>query len=211
GRFLSRDPIDISDDVNLYTYVGNNPVMFVDRMGLEKVLIITGIPTDDSQISGFNLTAGYQIEKAFERGVKWENIVLINGVMTPEQFNDTIKQYLGDIKEIVYIAHGTQGSTGDITADNISKLNPIKVDSNDNPLITLISCNTGKGENSIAQQISNHLDVNVNAPNDFVTVYEESDLDLKDFNRKDFFNALLKHDLGEPTLKIGNWLKFSSK
>jgi len=34
GRFISRDPIDISDDVNLYAYVGGNPVGFVDRMGL---------------------------------------------------------------------------------------------------------------------------------------------------------------------------------
>ena len=40
GRFISRDPIDISDDVNLYGYVENNGVMFVDRMGFSKVLII---------------------------------------------------------------------------------------------------------------------------------------------------------------------------
>ena len=31
GRFISRDPIDVRDDVNLYAYVGNNGVMFVDR------------------------------------------------------------------------------------------------------------------------------------------------------------------------------------
>jgi len=31
ARFISRDPIDIADDVNLYAYVGNNGVMFVDR------------------------------------------------------------------------------------------------------------------------------------------------------------------------------------
>lgn len=36
GRFISRDPIDISDDVNLYSYVGNSPVSFVDLMGTEK-------------------------------------------------------------------------------------------------------------------------------------------------------------------------------
>ncbi len=41
GRFINRDPIDVADDVNLYAYVGNNGVMFVDRMGLEsKPLII---------------------------------------------------------------------------------------------------------------------------------------------------------------------------
>ena len=36
GRFISRDPIDVRDDVNLYAYVGNNGVMFVDRSGLSK-------------------------------------------------------------------------------------------------------------------------------------------------------------------------------
>jgi uncharacterized protein RhaS with RHS repeats len=41
GRFISRDPIDISDDVNLYAYVGNNGVMFVDRSGLSKDSMIT--------------------------------------------------------------------------------------------------------------------------------------------------------------------------
>ncbi|MDD3144702.1 MAG: RHS repeat-associated core domain-containing protein [Candidatus Gracilibacteria bacterium] len=39
GRFISRDPIDISDDVNLYSYVGNNGVNFVDRSGLSKALL----------------------------------------------------------------------------------------------------------------------------------------------------------------------------
>ncbi len=36
GRFISRDPIGMRDDVNLYSYVGNNSVKFVDPMGREK-------------------------------------------------------------------------------------------------------------------------------------------------------------------------------
>ncbi|MDD3145055.1 MAG: RHS repeat-associated core domain-containing protein, partial [Candidatus Gracilibacteria bacterium] len=36
GRFISRDPIDISDDVNLYSYVGNNGVNFVDPLGTDS-------------------------------------------------------------------------------------------------------------------------------------------------------------------------------
>ena len=36
GRFIQRDPIDMVDDVNLYRYVGNNPVNYVDPMGLSK-------------------------------------------------------------------------------------------------------------------------------------------------------------------------------
>ncbi len=38
GRFISRDPIGQVDDINLYSYVGNNSVMFVDSMGKEKEL-----------------------------------------------------------------------------------------------------------------------------------------------------------------------------
>ena len=40
GSFISRDPIGVRDNVNLYSYVGNNPVKFVDAMGREKKLFI---------------------------------------------------------------------------------------------------------------------------------------------------------------------------
>lgn len=33
GRFISRDPIGMGDDVNLYAYVGNSPMMGVDPSG----------------------------------------------------------------------------------------------------------------------------------------------------------------------------------
>lgn len=36
GRFISRDPIGITDDINLYVYVGNNPVMYRDPSGEVK-------------------------------------------------------------------------------------------------------------------------------------------------------------------------------
>lgn len=37
-RFISRDPIDVADDVNLYAYVGNNSVMYTDPTGRAKRL-----------------------------------------------------------------------------------------------------------------------------------------------------------------------------
>jgi len=43
GRFVSQDPIGITDDVNLYAYVGNNAINRVDPTGLtceKKMLII---------------------------------------------------------------------------------------------------------------------------------------------------------------------------
>ena len=36
GRFLQRDPVGYSAGLNLYSYVGNNPLTFVDPLGLEK-------------------------------------------------------------------------------------------------------------------------------------------------------------------------------
>jgi len=40
GRFISRDPIGTADNVNLYSYVGNSPIGFVDPMGREKKFIL---------------------------------------------------------------------------------------------------------------------------------------------------------------------------
>lgn len=36
GRFLQRDPAGISDGTNLYAYVGNNPLSFVDPLGTSR-------------------------------------------------------------------------------------------------------------------------------------------------------------------------------
>lgn len=37
GTFIERDPIGYGDGMNLYEYVGSNPVNFVDPMGLASV------------------------------------------------------------------------------------------------------------------------------------------------------------------------------
>jgi RHS repeat-associated protein len=54
ARFISRDPIDIADDVNLYAYVGNNSVMFVDLMGTEKNNFIAEHDATDIIVKLFN-------------------------------------------------------------------------------------------------------------------------------------------------------------
>jgi len=37
GRFMTQDPIGISGGTNLYAYVGNSPVNFIDPLGLHSV------------------------------------------------------------------------------------------------------------------------------------------------------------------------------
>ena len=42
GRFLQTDPIDVAGGINLYAYVGNDPVNWLDPLGLQTPPILTG-------------------------------------------------------------------------------------------------------------------------------------------------------------------------
>jgi len=48
GRWTAKDPIDFSGGINLYAYVGNNPVNWIDPWGLFKYSPTAGDPVDDT-------------------------------------------------------------------------------------------------------------------------------------------------------------------
>ena len=49
GRWLSRDPIGENGGLNLYGYVLNQPIRFVDPLGLD-VCVVVGGPVDDNPL-----------------------------------------------------------------------------------------------------------------------------------------------------------------
>lgn len=59
GRFLQTDPIGYTASLNLYAYVGNNPVMHIDPLGLLSVAFYN---TDESH---FKHSARYAVGKKY--------------------------------------------------------------------------------------------------------------------------------------------------
>jgi len=49
GRWLSRDKLSEIDGANLYSYVNNSPIAFVDHLGLTGTLTICAVPSGEGQ------------------------------------------------------------------------------------------------------------------------------------------------------------------
>ncbi|MBX9809531.1 RHS repeat-associated core domain-containing protein, partial [Candidatus Gracilibacteria bacterium] len=171
GRFLSRDPIGQNDQINLYTYVANNPLKYVDRMGLEKVLILIG----EDFIGGANsilIQETLKIEKSrlFVKGIKDKNIVIKN-INSVSGFNDGLNQaYLFKYSGVIGLFHGNRNGIS-ITKNEIIDNNTLKnlsVPSDFDIPIRLDSCDTGFSglfSDGIAGKLAKTLGTTVSAPN----------------------------------------------
>jgi RHS repeat-associated protein len=106
GRFISRDPIGMKDNVNLYSYVANSPVGYVDRMGLEKVLIIGFLGWDNSPLwelekSNYS-TTGQWLWKLLDRFSDNKNVttkLFYTPYIIPWYWRDLAREYINENKD----------------------------------------------------------------------------------------------------------------
>jgi RHS repeat-associated protein len=166
-RFISRDPIGQSDDMNLYAYVWNNPMNFVDPMGLEKILIvyspnhwkdIFSISTNNQEKA--DILSDYYLSHWYNK--KNVNIVSIN---TADDFINNINDSWIKKWRIIYVWHNQLWLSKNLTDENINKLNSID---NENVRIDLYGCETIvwhdwdiTWSNQIAQKLANQLKISV--------------------------------------------------
>jgi RHS repeat-associated protein len=141
GRFLQTDPIRFdAGDVNLYRYVSNNPVNYVDPLGLEDLnLFNNGFLGIGREPLRKYVTRAPDDKKTYTVGGHGNESSILDGnrnrTMTPKELADKIRK--------------------DPEFKNADK-------------VVLYSCSTGKGSNSFAEQLAKELGKPVTAPNDIL-------------------------------------------
>jgi len=186
-RFISQDPIGISDDINLYNYVGGNPVNWADPLGLEKKILLLNVISDDDYRSAMDWKILTYAEKNY---LKWDeniydqkslkhwntygaqigdNIYYYRNITTIEELQWILNMYKnGSIVEIYIYWHWDPYSlhvwNEYMTNGTFNQDYKTIKDMNDLKTIRIYACNTWKSpkdwKQSYAQDLSDYLKSN---------------------------------------------------
>ena len=169
-RFIEPDPIGFEGGMNLYAYVGNDPVNAIDPWGFESVIIFKTErnPRRDPSNPWKN-AANYAARIGhMEYGAIYNDLnVSIHNVSMVSQVESVLKSHK-DIVWVVFIGHASSKKinigNGDIAGTNISSIrekndvSPYLLDWHNltpDATIDIWGCNAGSGSNSIAQDLAN--------------------------------------------------------
>jgi len=150
GTWLSRDPIGEGGGINLYQYVGNNPIWAIDPLGLDAHITVGGVTTTAS--TGQQLLD--QLNNAADGSV---NDLRVEGHATNTQQGigtsgnrDVLDDINGTIELGINNGKGQIGSHVDILDLLRKKLSP-------NATIELNGCHTAAGGNNITNDLAHNL------------------------------------------------------
>jgi RHS repeat-associated protein len=163
GRFISEDPIEFEGGSNWYAYVDNNPLRYIDPLGLDKYVLIVGDPGRGSHNAGnnFNRSAQSAAEQLRAEGHE----VIISRASSVTDFNRALNNNGKIDGGVIYYGHGWIGKLyigegpepgTNLDASNIDQLSGENL--GPNATIILNSCNSATGEDSsIGQLMANQL------------------------------------------------------
>ena len=157
--WLSVDPMmDKYPNVSPYAYCTWNPVLFVDPDGEEKLICYN---TNTPKLSSFKGKGSWnRFQKAMD---SWRaNCNLEKSAKKYKDYNGVIHLFAHGSSQRVDLAnHGSKDAVGlEVFLGNNSKTyqKNIMQGEQETTLLIMHACSTGKGENSIAQQLSKNVE-----------------------------------------------------
>ncbi|NRQ42473.1 RHS repeat protein [Rheinheimera sp. YQF-2] len=170
GRFISQDPIGLLGGINHYQYAPNH-INWIDPLGLSCKEAVAAAPQGPFQ----TIPENYDPLTDTYTGVD------INLFSSNENIHNYAKKVNNTASVLRVGAHGDPTQIVDsigltVSAKKLASMIKAHPKYQDGMMVDLLSCNTGKGENSYAQQLAEELGSPVRAPDEFLWYYSDGKL-----------------------------------
>ena len=153
GRWTTRDPIEEEDSPNLYQFVKNNSLLFIDPLGLRRWIMFYYSRPEKIEFLKAALTAKREIEKRPDFNAKCDKVIL-KGAMSATGFQvawaDALRETTGSdpnlkIEEVHLFTHSGFGEiillNSGLSANQITELP--RLNWAENGSVVAHGCNSG--------------------------------------------------------------------